>query len=327
MPSRPRDWHGYLGNRKKISYLKRLCDGCRKRGEPLFNILIRGCPGIGKTRLARSIAKAVRGDYFPVDASGDLSIDAVRDLVQRLNTGDVFHIDEAHAMGRKLQDLLLGIAGEDKMLKRDDMPIGKKKADNFISVSSFTLILTTNLPSQLSQALRSRMGMEVFLEPYRIEDMREIVHRIVTRKGLRVKNHVLTHFARASRGIPRRAEHLIGQAYLFFPEPDRVLTTSDFHSLMDKIDYYMDDEVVLNEQEQKYLTSLLKYEKPVLISQLVKDAKSERQLLFDEVEYLLFKDGLVQAEPRGRVLTPKGREVARRLPGFDTDNDIEMEVQ
>ncbi|MEX0729957.1 MAG: replication-associated recombination protein A [Aquisalimonadaceae bacterium] len=198
---RPRTLDDYVGQQSLLSSgkpLRRMVESGAVRSMVLW-----GPPGVGKTTLARIIARAVEAHYIPLSAvtAGVKDIRAAATTAeQRLQHGQrtILFLDEIHRFNKSQQDALLP------------------------HVESGTLTLlgasTENISFELNGALLSRLRVYV-LKPLIEEDLVEVMRRALKdedrglgQRRIIVDDALLRRMAIASGGDARRALGLLETA-------------------------------------------------------------------------------------------------------------------
>jgi len=103
---RPEKWDDYIGQGNIKKNLKIIIDAAKARGEASDHLLFYGQAGLGKTTLARLVAKEMGASMKitsgpAIEKMGDLAA-----ILSNLDRGDVLFIDEAHRLNRMIEEVL-----------------------------------------------------------------------------------------------------------------------------------------------------------------------------------------------------------------------------
>ena len=211
---RPNSFDQFIGQEKLVGL-----DGVLQRmlgSEQLFSFILWGPPGVGKTTLAKIVAKETNSQWISFSAvtSGIKEIKAVMaeaEAFMKLNNRQtVLFVDEIHRFNRAQQDAFLPY------------------------VENGTIILigaTTENPSfEINSALLSRMKVFV-LEPLNIENLVAIMRQAINNKERGLKDSIeasdddLKIFANYSGGDARTALNSLELAFLLAARANEIKLT------------------------------------------------------------------------------------------------------
>jgi len=303
---RPQSLDEFVGQKKIIESLKIAIQSSKARGEHLDHILFYGPPGLGKTTLAKIIAKEL--DVSLKYATGP-SIEKVSDLagiLVNLQANDILFIDEIHRLQKAVEEVLYSAMEDFKL------PIvsGSKRNAHTITLSlqPFTLIGATTRFGMISPPLRDRFGMVFHLELYTPDEIKDIVLRVGTILGVNITESGAYQIGLRSRGTPRIAIQLLKRIRDFSSVNgsyviDEEIAVKAFESL--NIDKYG-----LNDIDRKYLKTL--YENfgggPAGIEAISTSMGEDKGTIEEIVEPYLIKINFILRTPKGRILTPQAKE-------------------
>jgi Holliday junction DNA helicase RuvB len=224
----------------------------------------------------------------------------------RLRDHDILLVDEAHRLGFAEQEMLIEAI--------DDHIIPGPAADERKTIPPWTLILATDQPGRLLNALRKRIAHRVSLDYYRDGEVKEIVEVMASRMNILLSPQAAGLVAQVSGGLPRQAKQHLLALRLYYPDAERrKLAVADVRGYLDAEGFDGDGSGPL---ECRYLDVLARpgdgsYSLESIALALGCDQRYVRQ----EIESPLVRRGLVQVTPAGRRLTAAGWERAdRRRP-------------
>jgi holliday junction DNA helicase RuvB len=313
---RPPVFCDFIGQKEAVDRLRRLGDGAQARKEAYPHCLLWGPSGLGKTLLARSLAKAYGSGFL--ETRGQLSREELIAKFTTVRPHDFIFIDESHLLKGTAQDLLLEII--------DNLPTTppkSKAADTRseegpperIPVPPCTIVLATDQPGALCNALRKRMAEQVPLRLYRVAELKEIAENIAKNIDILISPQAGRHLAIVAHGLPRTVRHYLQGIRLMFPESEtNQITLRDVKEFLSERGV---DAHGLGPEDRNYLMYLhavgsASFESLAIHLGLGRDTQFVRQ----EIELKLFHLKLVKIGTAGRQLTDLGKQVAERMiPG------------
>ncbi len=303
---RPRTFSEYIGQKKLTENLKLFIGAAKKRGEALDHVLIYGSPGLGKTTLAHIIANEmgvkIRVTAGPlIEKAGDLAA-----LLTNLDTGDVLFIDEIHRLSATVEEVLYP-AMEDYKL---DIMVGQGPGARTINVplKKFTLVGATTRIGLLSGPLRNRFGMNLHVDFYPPEDLKEIIKRSAKLLLVPIEEDAAEEIAHRARGTPRIANRLLRRLRDYAQMlGDGTITIKEAKEGLERLEV---DKYGLDDLDRKLLSSIInKYGGgPVGLGTLAATVGEEPDTLEEVYEPYLLQIGFLERTRQGRKATKKAYE-------------------
>ncbi|MBQ6540068.1 MAG: Holliday junction branch migration DNA helicase RuvB [Oscillospiraceae bacterium] len=300
---RPRTLSEYIGQEKAKGNLAVYIEGAKRRGEPLDHVLLHGPPGLGKTTLAAIIAAEMGSSLRKTSGP---AIEKPRDLaalLTNLNENDILFIDEIHRMNRAVEEILYP-AMEDRQI---DIIIGQGPSASSIclELKNFTLVGATTRSGQLSSPLRDRFGIELKLELYTPDELKEIVTRSARILGVEIDPDGAYEIASRSRGTPRIANRLLRRVRDFAEVyGSGVITREAADHALKRLEI---DGSGLDSVDRRLLKSIIENYNggPVGLETIAATINEEAVTIEDVYEPYLMQQGFLTRTPRGRCVTPK----------------------
>jgi len=300
----------FLGQSEIKTKLKVYVQACKERAEPLDHLLLFGPPGLGKTTLAKVMAKelevTIKITSAPVlERSGDLVA-----ILSGLSNREILFIDEIHRLPKPVEEILYS-AMENFCV---DMIVGQGAGAKSIRlpISPFTLIGATTKTALLSGPLQTRFGIVERLDFYSPEELAEIVKQNSEFLKIPILPEAALSIGRRARGTPRIVKRLLRRVRDFaqvYKYP--VINTEVCDHAMKFLNI---DEDGLTKLDRQFLTHIIKDFDggPVGIETLAAITGEDRETLEDFCEPFLIRQGLVLKTPRGRQISPKKMLYLRR---------------
>ena len=310
----PTCFNEFLGQGEIKEKLKVYVQACKLRDEPLDHLLLFGPPGLGKTTLARVMAKelevGIKVTSAPVlERSGDLVA-----ILSNLAHREILFIDEIHRLQKSVEEILYG-AMEGFCV---DMIVGQGASAKSIRlpINPFTLIGATTKTALLSGPLQTRFGIVERLEFYQAEELAKIVMQNAQFFKMQISLEAALIIGQCSRGAPRIVKRMLRRVRDFsqvnncsFIDVDIVTRAMDFLGI---------DKDGLNKLDRAILTHIIKDFDggPVGLETLAAITGEDRETLENFCEPFLIRKGFLQKTSRGRQIpVKKGFYLRKKLLG------------
>ena len=307
---RPRSLDDFVGQERLKKILGMSIEAARQRGEVLDHVLFSGPPGLGKTSLAHIIARELgvnlRATSGPaIERAGDLAA-----IVNDLDEGDVFFIDEIHRLARQIEEILYP-AMEDFEL---NIVVGKGPGARSmrLAVKPFTLIGATTRSGLLSSPLRDRFGQHFHLDFYDRADLSEIVHRSARLLNVRLDDLGAQEVAGRSRGTPRIANRLLRRVRDFAQVNGAAVVTREV--ALAALELLEIDACGFDRMDRAILAAIIdKFDGgPVGVESLAAAVGEEADTIGEVYEPYLLQEGFLARTARGRIATQRAYTHLRR---------------
>lgn len=305
---RPINFAEYIGQERLKKNLKLAIDAVKKRddGTTLDHVLLYGPPGLGKTTMANVIAHELGANLKvttgpAIERAGDLA-----SILTNLQEGDVLFIDEIHRLRRAVEEILYS-AMEDYKL---DIVVGKGPAANSIRLDlpRFTVIGATTRTGSLAGPLRDRFGITHRLEYYKEPEIKQIIKRTAGLLNTPIKEEAAEMLATRSRLTPRIANRITKRVRDYADVNGDGIIDSNIATAALKLMEI--DELGLDPADRNMLKLMLENygDRPVGLTTIAALTGDEVNTIEDYYEPFLIQLGFIEKTPRGRKVTPKGRE-------------------
>ena len=296
----PQTFDEYLGQKAIKEKLKVYVKACAQREEPLDHLLIFGPAGLGKTTLARVMAKelgvSLKITSAPVlERGGDLVA-----ILSNLAPREVLFIDEIHRLPKPVEEVLYSAMQEFAV----DMMIGQGATAKSmrLPLNPFTLIGATTRTGMLSAPLQTRFGIVERLDFYTAEELGTIVKQNCSYLGITIDDAAANLIGSRARGTPRIVKRILRRVRDFAQvnNCDHINLEVATKGLL----FLGLDEDGLSKLDREILLVLLRDFDggPVGLDTLAAVTGEDRETIEDFCEPYLLRQGLLQKTARGRQI-------------------------
>jgi Holliday junction DNA helicase RuvB len=304
---RPQRLGDFVGQEHAVRQLETFVAAARGRGEACDHVLLAGPPGLGKTSLAFIVAIEMESRIHTISGPALERKGDIASILTALEPNDVLFVDEVHRLPRAIEELLYP-AMEDGAI---DIVIGQGPGARTLrlDLAPFTLVGATTRAGLLTTPMRDRFGISLRLEYYTPDELLRIIERSAGILALTIDADAAAEIARRSRGTPRVANRILRRVRDVAQV--RGWDGVDRQGALEALELLGVDEDGLDRADREYLRAIAERFNggPVGLSTIAVAIGEDEGTLEEVYEPYLIQQGLIQRTPRGRVLTPRGRDL------------------
>ena len=302
-------WVEYQGQIRIITNLKMYVQSAMILQKPLDHTLIYGQSGMGKTTLAKIIAKVMNVKIHVLNGASLQKPSDIISVLTTLKPNEIIFIDEIHAISTQVSEILYPVLDEGKI----SLIIGQEyNAKNIqINLPPFTLITATTELEQLASPFLNRFPIYLGLDSYQSEEIGLIIVRYAQTINLPLNLTTAIFLGSYARKTPRIAINLTKRINDFYLT-GKIKNLNDqakLQQILHQLGFY---EQGLTGDDLRYL-QVLETSSPLGLENITQRLNIPWKMIKSMIEPYLIGEGYVIRTNKGRMLTAKGKALIKKV--------------
>jgi len=293
MNFRPDTLNNIIGQEEVKKCLEVSISAAKKQQRPLPHILLDGGPGLGKTSLARILAKEMDVGIQIANGAGCRKIKSILPYVAKTPPGTILFIDEIHRLTRMVEEFLYPVLEDFRI----DLESGGETTS--IHLEPFTIIGATTDSGALSPPLYDRFILKHHLHLYNIEELSKLILINSKKISMTVKEDAAKEIAKRSRDTPRVANNLLKWLNDYCVAHNISVLSLDI--VVSGCNMLGVDDKGLDEQDKRYLSVLSKTH-PMGLKTIVASVGINEETILTQIEPFLLRHKVIIKMSKGRML-------------------------